>query len=128
MVSNYRHPEKLHRTFDSPEKLALLPSMKKVKPPPDRKMTKLQDLITCFRNYDILAKTCSRMTTAITFSRQMKLVHARAFLGIEKFRNRIRSRLRIMRSPMSLICPFEWRIYPVICNPLVTLQNIASAM
>ena len=27
-------------------------------------------LITCFRHYDILAKTLSSMTTAITFSRQ----------------------------------------------------------
>ena len=28
----------------------------------------LQHLITCFRNYDILAKTRSKMKTAITFS------------------------------------------------------------
>ena len=27
-------------------------------------------MLTCFRHYDIFAKTCSRMTTAIKFSRQ----------------------------------------------------------
>ena len=37
-------------------------------PSPYRKMINL--LITCFRQYDILAKTHSRMTTAITFSRE----------------------------------------------------------
>ena len=31
-------------------------------------------MITCFRQYDILAKTRNRMTTAITFSRQNEAI------------------------------------------------------
>ena len=42
-------------------------------------------LITCFRLYDILAKTRSRMTAAIMFSRQMTLVHTQALFSFEKF-------------------------------------------
>ena len=44
---------------------------KPVKPSPDRKMIKsFLHLITCCRHYDILAKTRTRLTMAITFSRQ----------------------------------------------------------
>ena len=39
---------------------------------------------TCFGYYDILAKTCGRMTTATTFPAKMTRVHARAVLSIEK--------------------------------------------
>ena len=49
--------------FLSGGKLSQLFLLKEVKPIPDRKM------ITCFRHYDILATTRSRMTTAIAFSR-----------------------------------------------------------
>ena len=69
-----KHPGMPHCPFFSPEKLALLPLLEDVKPPPNHKMIKLfKHLITCFRHYDILAKTCktsSRMTTAIAFCRQ----------------------------------------------------------
>ena len=71
---NVKHPGMLHCTFFSPEKLALLPLLEDITPPPNHKMIKLfKHLITCFRHYDILAKTCktsSRMTTAIAFCRQ----------------------------------------------------------
>ena len=41
--------------------------------------------MTCFRHFDILAKTRGRVTTATTFSRQkVKLAHARTLLSIEK--------------------------------------------
>ena len=77
-----------HCTFFSPEKLALLPLLEDVKPPPNRKMIKLfKHLITCFHHYDILAKTCktsSRMTTASRFAAKMMLIYARALLSIEK--------------------------------------------
>ena len=52
-----------------PEKLARLFLLKEVKPSPYLKMIKLNFSITCFRHYDILVKTRSRMT-AIAFSRQ----------------------------------------------------------
>ena len=55
------------------KKLALLSLMKQVTPSPDRKMIKLLTLIfliNCFRHFDILAKTRSRVTTASTFSCQ----------------------------------------------------------
>ena len=38
---NNIHSRKLHSTFDSPEKLALLFLLKEVKPSPNRKMIKL---------------------------------------------------------------------------------------
>ena len=65
-------PRKASFYHFSREKLALLPLVKEVTPSLDRKMIKLLtfDLITCFRYFDILAKTRSRMTTATTFSRQ----------------------------------------------------------
>lgn len=50
------------------QKIALLCLLKEVTPSPERKMLKL--LVTCFRHHDIVAKTLSRMTTAITFSGQ----------------------------------------------------------
>ena len=65
-----RHPGKLHFTFFSPKKLARLFMLKEVKPSPDSKIENFLHLITCCRYYDILAKTRSRTTTAITFSRQ----------------------------------------------------------
>ena len=51
---------------------------------PFAKRSNFVHLITCFRHYDILAKTRSRITTAITFSRQTTLVHSRAQLSIGK--------------------------------------------
>ena len=70
-----------------PEKLALLTLVEEATPSPDRKMIKLPtfdklfpnlvsrekrsgDEVACFRDFDILAKIRSRVTTAITFSRQ----------------------------------------------------------
>ena len=42
-----------------------------VKPSPDSKMIQnFLHLITCSRHYDILGKTRTEVTTAITFSRQ----------------------------------------------------------
>ena len=41
-------------------------------------------LTTCFRHYDILAKTHSGMTTATGFPAKMTFSHARALLIIEK--------------------------------------------
>ena len=52
--------------------------------------------MTYFRHQDFLAKSRSRMTTAITFSRQMTLVHAPALLL--NSHPRTCSRLRIWRS------------------------------
>ena len=45
--------------------------------------------MTCFRHYDVLAKTPSKMTTAITFSRQNDGWFAR----LNKSRSRSRPRL-----------------------------------
>ena len=45
--------------------------LEQVKPSSNRKMIKLLTVdITFFRHYGIPAKTCSRMTAVITFSRQ----------------------------------------------------------
>ena len=68
------------------KKFALLPLVKEVTPSPDRKMIKLLTLIfliNCFRYFDILAKTRSRVTTASTFSRQ-NAPYERALLSIAK--------------------------------------------
>ena len=54
-----------------------------------------EHLITCFRYFDILAKTRSRVTTATTFPVKMTLVHAWALLSIEESRTRSRTRLKI---------------------------------
>ena len=51
----------------SPKKLAGLFILKDVKPSPDSRMIKRKN---CSRHFDILTKTRSRMTTAITFSRE----------------------------------------------------------
>ena len=52
--------------FFSPERLTRLFSLKEdIKPFPDRKMINLPIFDNFFRPYDILAKTRSRMTTAI---------------------------------------------------------------
>ena len=48
----------------------MLSLLKEVKPCPDGKMIKFLTFDNLFRHYDILAKTRSRTTTAITFSRQ----------------------------------------------------------
>ena len=48
-------------------------------------------MTTCFRHYDILAKTRSRMTTAIAFSRQNNT----GLRGRTTFGTRSRPRLRI---------------------------------
>ena len=66
-----RHPGKLHRTFFPLKKSALLSLLKDVEPLPDRKMIKLlRNLKACFCHYDLLTKTCGRMTMAIAFSFQ----------------------------------------------------------
>ena len=69
-----RHLGKLHFTFFRPKRLVRLYMVIRVKPvksSPDRKMIKsFLHLITCSRHYDILAKILSRLTMAITFSRQ----------------------------------------------------------
>ena len=45
-------------------------------------------LITCFHHYDFLVKTCSRMATAIAFSRQNTLARACALRWYwEKYRS-----------------------------------------
>ena len=49
--------------------LARLFKLKDVKPSPDIKMINFFLLISCFRQYDILAKTRSGMTKAIIFFR-----------------------------------------------------------
>ena len=41
-----------------------------VKPSPECKMIKVVTFLSCFRHYDVFAKTLSKMATAITFSRQ----------------------------------------------------------
>ena len=63
-------PRKASFHHFSLEKLALLPLVKEVAPSPDCKMIKLLTFDNSFRNFDILAKTRSRVTTATTFSRQ----------------------------------------------------------
>ena len=58
-------------SFFLPEYLVRFFFLKKVKPFPDCKMIKLLQIKTpCFCHYDNLAKTRSRMTTAIASSRQ----------------------------------------------------------
>ena len=69
-VLNKRHPEKLHFTVFSPKRLVQLFILMEVEPSSDSKRIELPHLITCSRHYDILAKTRSRMTSAITFSRK----------------------------------------------------------
>ena len=59
------HSRKLRCTFDSPEKLAPLSLLKEGKPSPDRKMIKRLTFDNLFP-----PKTRSKITTAITFSRQ----------------------------------------------------------
>ena len=61
ILKNYS-PLELHSTFFSPEKLARLFFLKEVKPSPDCKMIKLDNLF--------FAKTRSRMRTTIAFFRQ----------------------------------------------------------
>ena len=56
--------------FFSTEKLTRLFLLKEVQPSQDRKMTTrhdLNDLITCFRYYDVFVQTRSRMTTRSSF-------------------------------------------------------------
>ena len=65
VFSKSQHPGKLHCGFFSPEKLARSSLLKEGKPSPERKLMK-----TGLHNYDIFVKTCSRMTTAVMFSRQ----------------------------------------------------------
>ena len=55
----------------------------------------VKNLITCSRNCDILAKTRSRMTTAITFSPQNDIDSREHYLVLTKSRSRSRARLRI---------------------------------
>ena len=63
--------------LSSPEILALLFLLEEVKflphhpPPPPSTRSQKDHLTTCFRHYDILAKSRSRMTMANTFTRQI---------------------------------------------------------
>ena len=55
-------------------------------------------MITCFRHFDIIAKTRRRMATAITFSRQNDAGFTRVhYLVLRK--SRTRSRTRLTRLP-----------------------------
>ena len=55
---------------------------KEVNPSPDIKVVKLVSYDKLFRHHHIFATMCSRVTTAIAFSRQT-LLHARAPFGIQ---------------------------------------------
>ena len=70
VFSENRYPGKLHRTLESPENLTLLSSLKQVKPSPDHNLIKLVTFYNSFPPLRLLANTGTRMTTAITFSRQ----------------------------------------------------------
>ena len=70
VFSENRYPENLHRTLESPENLTLLSSLKEVKPSPDHNLIKLVTFNNSFPPLRLLANTRTRMTTAITFSRQ----------------------------------------------------------
>ena len=88
----------------SPEKLTRLFSLKEVKPSSDPKVIRLQtfdNLIISVTMYSIFAKTRSRITTAITFSRQndagssARCAHYLALRESRESRSRSRPRLRI---------------------------------
>ena len=65
------HPRKLHCSrFTRKVCTVALFLLKEVKPSPKFKMIKVLTFLTCSRHFDVFAKTLSRMTTAITFSRQ----------------------------------------------------------
>ena len=70
VFSENRYPGKLHHALESPEKLALLSLLKEVKPSPDHNLIKLVTFNNLFPPLRLLANTRTRMTTAITFSRQ----------------------------------------------------------
>lgn len=81
--------------LSSPQRLTRLLSLKEhIKPFPDSKMVNLLTFDNFFRPYDILAKTCSRMTTAIMNDAGCSLTHAR-YLVLRISRPLRRSRLRI---------------------------------
>ena len=81
-------PQKLHNLFLlTPEKLAWLSLLKEVEEALYRSQndkTSNINLITCFHHYNILAKTCRRMTTALCFSASMTMVNACTQLRPEK--------------------------------------------
>ena len=54
--------------------------------------------MTCFRHYDILAKTRSRMTTAVAFSRQNDTGSRVSNYSVLR-KSRTSPRLRILSSP-----------------------------
>ena len=64
------YSQKVSFYFFLTEKLTRLFLLKEVQPSHDRKMTTrhdLNDLITCFRYYDVFVQTLSRMTTRGSF-------------------------------------------------------------
>ena len=63
-------PQKALLFFFSPKKLSLLSLLKEVKPSPDPKIIKPLTFDNLSHQYNILAKTSSRMTTAFMFSGQ----------------------------------------------------------
>lgn len=74
--SENSNPEKFYCTFLL-EKLERLFLLKEFEPSPDR-------IASHFRLNDILVKTRSRMTTAVTFSRQNDVGSRLALLAIDK--------------------------------------------
>ena len=113
LAESFFLPEKLHFTFDSPGKLALLSLLKEVAPSSDHKMIKLVTFDILFRRYDNLAKTRSEMTTAIVFSRQND-AGSRAsahYLVLRKFRTGRRSQglyNKNKRNKRIRVCYFLW--------------------
>ena len=84
-TKNFQHEKLPHRTiFHLKNKSGYF--YWRYSPFPVAKWLHFSNLITCSRHYDILAKTRSRMTTAITFSRQNDVASqsGRALLSIEK--------------------------------------------
>ena len=66
--ARFNSPEILHCTFFALEKIALLSTLKEVKPSLDRKVIKFLTFDNSFP--PLLAKTRSGLTTATKFSRQ----------------------------------------------------------
>ena len=70
MFSKQRHPGKLHFTFFHQKSSYGYLYWRRLSTLPIAKWWNFLDLITCSRHFNILAKTRSRITTVITFSRQ----------------------------------------------------------
>ena len=88
VFSKYRHPGKVHLNIFFTRKVSTVTfsegSYTLSRPQNDKTSNIHEHLITCFRHYDILAKTRSRMTTATSFPAKMTRVHGRALFITEK--------------------------------------------